>query len=153
MFTLEQRASSKFNVKMKKSFVECFNDMKTVYGDSVKRSTVHFWYKKFKNGRDSIESDEEPGRPLTSRSSDSIFRVRNLIRLNRRLVVREMSQELNLSFGSVQAILKQDLKMSRIAPKFMPKILSNEKKHNRVRVSTEMLKVVKEDFDILGTDS
>ncbi len=77
MLTLEQRAILKFNARMNKSFTECFNDMKHVYGDSLKRSTVYFWFKKFKDSRDSIEDDKKIGRPTTSRSPDSIFRFTN----------------------------------------------------------------------------
>ncbi len=48
----------KFCEKFQKSFTETFALIRTAYGDDVFRTSVHMWFKRFKDGRSSIEDDE-----------------------------------------------------------------------------------------------
>jgi len=41
------------------------------------------------------------GRPSTSKTQENVERVSEMIRSNRRLTIREISEDLNISFGSV----------------------------------------------------
>ena len=50
-----------------------------------------------------------------------------MIRSNRRLTIREISEDLNISYGSVQNILT-DLNMRRVGAKFIPHVLTVERK-------------------------
>jgi len=47
-----------------------------------------------------------------------------MIRSNRRLTVREISEDLNISNGSVRNILTTDLSMRRVSAKFVPRGLT-----------------------------
>ena len=59
------------------------------YGDvAMKRATCFRWYKRFKNGRLSIEDDERSGRPSTSTDDPHIDEINTLVRANRRLIVK-----------------------------------------------------------------
>jgi hypothetical protein len=51
------------------------------------------------------------GRPSTARTNETVGRVNAVIRGNRRLAIRKIADEFNLSFGTFQAILTQDLGM------------------------------------------
>ena len=44
-----------------------------------------------------------------------------MIRSNRRLTIREVSEDLNISYGPVQIILTTDLNMRRVSAKFVPR--------------------------------
>ncbi|BFZ13202.1 hypothetical protein BsWGS_16241 [Bradybaena similaris] len=83
-------------------------------------------------GRENVESDHRSGRPVTSRSEKHIDDVSSTVRENRRITIRELSEEHSISFGSVQAILTEDLGMRRVSAKFVPKLLSADQKDNRV---------------------
>ncbi len=135
----EQRANIKFCFALEKTFVETFQMMKTVWGDDVKRSTVHLWYKRFKGGRRSIQDDPQSERPVTARDPDHIFCVCELVRADRRLSVRDLVSMIGLSIGTVHSILSEDPKMSRICAKFVPKILNNEIKEIWKMAAQEML--------------
>lgn len=145
----EQRANIKFCVALGKTFIETFQMLKTVWGDDVKRSTVHLWFKRFKEGRRSIEDDPKSGRPVTARDPDHIFRVRELVRADRRLSVRDLATMTGISIGTVHSILTEDLKMSRICAKFVPKILDDDQKERRKTCAQEMLEQVDNDPDFL----
>ena len=53
-------------------------------------------------------------RPRTSTTPENIAAVRNLIEGDRRLTVVEICQELGISYGSVQSIIKNELQFRNI---------------------------------------
>ena len=72
------------------------------------------WYQRFKSGRTSIEDDPKSGRSSSSTGDDHIEKVHSVIRENRRLTVREASEEVDICKSSCHTILtrgvdKQDL--------------------------------------------
>ena len=97
------------------------------------------WYQRFKSGRTSIEDDPKSGRPSSSTGDDHIEKVPSVIRENRRLTVREVSEEVGICKSSCHTILTEKLKMHRVAAKFLPRLLTEEQKQNRVTVSQELL--------------
>jgi len=69
--------------------------IKLAFGNVVLSRCVTFdWFKRFKEGRISIEDDHRPGRPSTSKINDTITLVRNKIRYDRRLTVKEVAKKL-----------------------------------------------------------
>jgi len=68
--------------------------LQQAYGeDCLCRAQCHEWYQRFKSGRTSIEYDHKSGRPSTSMNDDHVEKVLAAIRQNRRLNVREISEE------------------------------------------------------------
>ena len=61
-----------------------------------------------------------------------------MIRSNRRLTIREISEDLNISYGSVKNILKTDPNMRPVSAKFVPRVLTVEQKQQRLSVSLEL---------------
>jgi len=66
-------------------------------------------FKRFKEGIMSVGEDPRPGRPSTSANDDHVERVRAVIRGNRRLTVREVSDEVGISIESCHQILTEKL--------------------------------------------
>ena len=86
--------------------------LKLVYGyAAVTTKTVYKWFERFLNGCDSLEDVGRSGHPSTSKTQENVERVGEMIRSNRRLTIREISLNLNISYGSVQNILTTDLNM------------------------------------------
>ena len=52
-------------------------------------------------------------------------RVREIIRADRRLTIREVA-EVRIAFGTCQKILTEDLRMRRVTAKFVPRLLTAE---------------------------
>jgi len=61
-----------------------------------------------------------------------------MTRSNRRLTIREISEDLNISYGSVQNILTTDLNMRRVSAKFVPRVLTVKQKQQRLSISLEL---------------
>jgi len=74
-----------------------------------------------------------------------------LILQNRRLTIREIAEDVGISFGSCQAILTEKLNMQRVAAKFVPRVLTEDQKANRVNISQELLDRVSVDENFLKT--
>ena len=62
-------------------------------------------------GCESVEDKERSGRPSTSKTQENVERVSKMIRSNRQLTIREISEDLHISYGSIQNILTIDLNM------------------------------------------
>lgn len=139
----------KFCFKLQKSAKETHEMLKLVYGDAaVTRKTVYKWFERFRGGCESVE-DERSGRPSTSKTQENVERVSEIIRSNRQLTIRKISEDLNISYGSVQSILTTDLNMRQVTAKFVPPILTEEQKQQRLSISLELLERSASDSDFL----
>lgn len=140
----EQRINLKFLVKLNKTPTECFNLLKQVYGDeSLSRARVFEWHKRFSDGRDSVEDNERPGRPVTASTSQKIARISEMVREDRRLSIRMIGERLGIDKETVRKILHDDLNMSKVCAKLVPKNLSADQKLMRLRICSDVL----EQFD------
>jgi len=73
-----------------------------------------------------------------------------MIRSNRQLTIREISEDLDISYGSVQNILTTDLNMRRVSAKFVPHVLAVEQKQQRLSVSLVLRDRAASDSSFLG---
>jgi len=79
----------------KKSVTETFEMLKIAFGEEAMcRTQTYEWWKRFKEGRTSVVDDPRLGRPSTSITDDNVAKVREVIRSNRRLTVREVGQSI-----------------------------------------------------------
>ena len=120
------------------------------FGESTMSKTrVYEWYKRFKEGREDVEDDDRPGRPSTSITDDNVEQVKKMILENRRITIREVADDVGISFGSCQAIFSDVLGMKRVAAKFVPKLLNFDQKQCRVDIAQELLNEVNNDPELL----
>ncbi|XP_029167437.1 protein GVQW3-like [Nylanderia fulva] len=115
------------------------------YGEAtVDRSNVYRWYKMFSEGREDVNDEERAGRPSTSTTDENIDEVKKIVLVNRRITVREVAENLNISIGSCHSIFTNDLGMTRVAAKFVPKLLNFDQKQHRINIAQEMLDSVRD---------
>ena len=137
---LEQRYCIKFCQKLGDTQAETIRKIQQVFGhDTMSITQIKEWYNRFKDGRVSVESESRSGRPSTSRNDEVIEQVRTLVMQDRRVTIQEIVDQIEISFGSVQSILKEDLGLRRVSAKFVPKLLTMEQKQLRLQVSQDML--------------
>jgi len=87
----------------------------------------------------SVGGDSRPGRPSTSTNDDHIERAHAVIRGNRHLTIREVTDEVGISIGSSHRIFTEKLQMCRVSAKFVPHLLADDQKEKHVEISQEML--------------
>jgi len=66
------------------------------------------------------------------------------------LTIREISEDLNISYGSVQNILTTDLNTRRGSAKFVPRVLAVEQKQQCLSISLELRYRAASDSSFLG---
>jgi hypothetical protein len=105
----EQRTCIKFCLKLVKTATECYEMLKTAFGEqAMGRSPTFQSFSLFKAGRTSID-DERSGRPVSSSRSEMTERVRHIIREDRRRTIDEVSMLVRISHGTCHRILTEDM--------------------------------------------
>ena len=108
----EQRACIKFCFKLGTTVTECYQMLKTAFGEqAMGRSQTFHWFSRFNAGRTSIDDDESSGRTGSSSKPEMIERVGQIIREDRRRTIDEVSMLVGISHGTCHKILTDDLKM------------------------------------------
>ncbi|XP_026814323.1 protein GVQW3-like [Rhopalosiphum maidis] len=111
----------------------------------MSRSKTFEWHKRFIEGREDINDDSRAGRPSTSRNVEMVAKVQTIIRSDRRMTIKELSSECNISIGSCQTILTEDLGMRRVCAKMVPKLLSQDQKNHRIEVCQSLKERIQND--------
>jgi len=107
---IQQRSAIKFCFLNGINAAETLKMLEKAYGDrALPKSTTYDWYKLFKEGRERVEDEECLGRPSTSTDDAHIQKVKELVLANRRLTIRDIADEIGVSKGSINSILKDVL--------------------------------------------
>jgi transposase len=99
----KQRAIIEFLTKEGCRLSDIQRRLQNVYGDdTIDRSNVHRWMKKFKEGETSNEDKPHSGRPSTTTTDTNRQRVDELIRAERRVTLRELVAQLDCGHNAVK---------------------------------------------------
>ncbi len=146
----EQRSVIKFMQKSGATPNQCWARLHAVYGaETFSKTAVRKWFKEFSEGRESTKDQPRSGRPRSARTPGNIQWVLTAVQTERSSTIGELSTHLQLSQTAVRTILKKDLCMSKLCPKFVPKVLTAEQKAFRVRLCLENIQRLKDDSDLL----
>jgi len=103
---LQQRVCIKFCVKNGYNGVKILEMLGNCFGsDTLKKTAVYEWHEHFKSDHESIGDDECSGRPSTSKTDENINKVREMLINNHKLTIRELAEDLNIAYGSIQDIV------------------------------------------------
>ena len=71
----------------------------------------------------------------------------------RRVYIETISEQFDVSVGTVHTIICEELKMRKIDAKFIPRVLREDQKERRCHDSREMVELVNSDLDALVTSN
>ena len=149
---IEQRYCIKFCQKLGDTPVETIRKIQQAFGnDALSPTQTKQWFKRFKDGRASVESDHRSGRPSTSRNNEVMDQVREKVLEDRRITIQEIAVEVGISTGSVHTILHEDLNLWRVSAKFVPKLLTEQQKELRKEIAEDMLDLATHDPGFIET--
>jgi hypothetical protein len=114
-------------------------------------SQVKEWFRSFKAGGMTVESEEGLGRPYMSKNQLMINKVHSKVLDKCRITIREISDELRLSFGLEQSILTEDYSMKHVPEKFVPKLQTVELKETHLAVDRALLQCADHDANFMKT--
>jgi hypothetical protein len=118
--------------------------------NSMSRSKTFLCYKRFKDGRNSVDNYERSGRPLTSTTPENIAKFREAILADRRQTILDVCEIVGLSYGTFKRILADNLNMRRIYTRFVPRLLSDDQKALRVPVCRELKQQARDDPNFIS---
>ena len=111
---------------------ETYGMLQTAFGAScMKRASVFEWHKRFKESRESVRDDERCGKSKGVTTLESIGLIKNFKDNDRRVSIEIISEEFDVSVGTVHIIICEELKMWKICTKFVPRVLREAQKERR----------------------
>lgn len=120
---------------------EIYKEICEAYGhNEVSYTTITRWIKKFKSGQESIEDGKKPGRKRSVINFKNIQKVKDIIARDARYTVQDVARMVGISIGSAYKILKKILRLRRLTARWIPHLLTNEQKRQRVKTARELLK-------------
>lgn len=112
---VEQRHCLKFCVLSEISCAEARKMLQKAYGPAtISKTRAYEWYKAFKDGREIVDDLHRSGRPSTSNTDKNVEEVKKIVLANRHVSIREIANNLSISYGSAQRILVDVLGMKRM---------------------------------------
>jgi len=121
------------------------------FGDqSFIRTQVFQWHARFKTGPTSVDDDEHTERPTSCTTPETVERIQEIIRQDRRRTIRDIAEEVDVGYGTCQWVLTEELDMQRVAGKFVPRILTADQMQQRVSVCTELRQLASNDEEFLS---
>ena len=141
----EIRSYFKCRIRLNIDSKQICNELCDIYGpQTISMRTVFRWVKAFKAGKFSVEDDTRPGRPKTSVTKANIAAVKIVVEQAARLSVKDIASCTGISEGSsVQIILQKRLDLRKVCARWLPHLLTEEQKTQRLKCARELLKTYK----------
>ena len=148
--TLEERYAIKFCFKLGKNDTETYGILQTAFGAScMNRASVFELHKRFKEGREPVRDDERCGSSKKVNRPQLIGQIKNFMDKDRRVSIKTISGQIDVSVGTVHTIIREELKMRKICAKFDPRVLREDQKKRRCYDSREMVELINPDSAVL----
>ncbi len=128
-----------------------YNSVSAVWGDhTLSKTQVRHWFKVFAADPQHGTGDKKrSGRPRTAHSAAGVNAVEHALESERRVSSCQLAAQVNTSHTSILRVLKKDLKMRKIAPRFVPHRLTQDLVDKRLQLSRRNLHRINQDRDIL----
>ena len=141
--TLEERYAIEFCFNPGKNATETYGMLQTGFRPSCMNRAWGFeWYKRFKEGMESVKDDERCGRRKEVRTPELIRQIKNFMDKDRHVSLETISAQFDVSVGNVHTIVREELKMRKICAKFIPRVLREDQKERRCHDSREMVELI-----------
>ena len=144
----EQRGVFKFLLAESVKSCEILSRMQRQYGPScMSRANFYKWVQAFKDGRESITDDLRSGRPVAVSTPETVQAVENLIKSDRRVTLDQIATKLDISHGTVNAIVREKLHFLKVSCRWVPKMLTDDHKMQRLMASRASLRRYRKEGD------
>ena len=138
----EIRAYIKARSKLGCSLKKLMTEISTAFGPScVSYDTVRRWKKKFESGVESIKNAPKSGWPKSASRKEIVSKIKEIIEGDARFTVRDIARKVGISLSMVHLILKKHLKVRKISARWVPHLLTDEQKRQRVKVAKKLLQM------------
>jgi hypothetical protein len=149
---VKQHICIKFCQKFGHSCSETYDTIQKAFGkEATGHMQVKEWFRWFKEGWTSVKSDICSGRHSMSRNQLMADKEHSVVLDDQSIIIRELSDEVGLSFDLVQSILTEDLGMNIISTKSVPTFLPVEQKQTSLAAARYLLQCADQDANFMKT--
>ena len=115
----------------------------------MNRASVFECHKRFKECRESVRDDERCGGSKEVRTPKLIGPIKNFMDKDRRVSIKTISAQFNVSVGTVHTIIPKELNMWKIYAKFIPRRVREDQKERSCDDNREMVELINSDPAVL----
>lgn len=135
----EVRAVIRFLNHKKIRPTEIHRQIVEVYGPVMSVQHVRKWCREFLSGRTNLEDEQRSGRPSVI-SDELVRRIDEILRSDRRQTISDLLDQFpSVSRGTMHSIVHDKLNFRKLCARWVPKLLTEEHKVQRMGSSLEIL--------------
>ncbi|UYV64984.1 hypothetical protein LAZ67_3002654 [Cordylochernes scorpioides] len=114
---------------------------------------VRRWRSWFLEGRQNVHDDERSGRPVTATDNAAVAAVRNVVEADRRVIIDEimirLPPRIKIGRSSIGTIMSDVLSFRKVWARWVPRLLSENHKQQRMEAARAFLEMHRRDGDQL----
>ncbi len=130
---------------------QCHKELCDVFRpDAMSRAQVGVWHRRFRGSDTSVKDKARSGRPASVNTEPNRRQLHTQLDADRRSSIRKLNETTGMNRSTVHKVIKKTFKMSKVAPKFVPRILTPELKRSRVDMCTQNLELFRQDPALLS---
>ena len=92
-------------------------------------------------GVESIKNAPKSGRPKSASRKEIVSKIKEIIEGDARFTVCDIARKVGISLSMVHLILKKHLQVRKISARWVPHLLTDEQKRQRVKVAKKLLQM------------
>ena len=96
-----------------------------------------------------MRDDERCGRSKEVKTPELIGQIKNFMDKDRRVSIETISAQFDVSVGTVNTIIREELKIRKICAKFVPRVPREDQKERHCHDSREMVELINSDHAVL----
>ena len=151
-YRLEQCAAIKLCVKTGENLHNTVTKIWTAWTDNALSDTqIRFWFRRFISDPQRNTKDlKHTGRKKSQRVPAKERQVLEKLDEDKRVTIRELAEYTDMSKSTMHKLLRKDMKMRKLSPKFVPKVLTAAQKAVRVQICQDNITKLEADPRILS---
>ena len=102
-----------------------------------------------RDSRKAVRDDERCGRSKEVNTPELIGQIKNFMDNDRRVSIETISAQFDVSVGTVDTIIREEMKMRKICAKFVPRVLREDQKERRCHDNRKMVELINSDRAVL----
>ncbi len=148
----EQRATIKSCVTWGFNVARTINSVRAAFDDhALSHTQIRHWFRVFQSDNTrSVNDAKRSGQPITQRTAGKVKEIEELVLDECRRTTQQLAREASMSHTTALKVLRKDLKMRKLAAKFVPHRLTNAQRRNREEISRNHLQTIQENPGVLN---
>lgn len=116
----------------------------TLGAKTISLSTVFEWFKEFRFGQTSLEDAPRSGRPRDQTHEENVSAVKDLVKFDPHVTIRQVSEELKISTYSAHHIMRNLLNLRKLSVQWVPHLLTSQQMKTRMEMCHKNLKRIRD---------